>query len=309
MRDADVLGQPAQRGRAGRIGSQPRRDRRPQARDRSRERVGAAGRFAQPEWDARRLALRVLHPHRPPLDALNAIGGVAELEHVAGHALDGEVLVDAADDVVLGLQHHLIVGGVGDRAAGGQRRRPRPAPAPQHMVDGVVMNERAAPAPARGEAVGQHLHDRIEIGARQLPIRPGAAQAFVELPLPANPARRSRRRSAGLARRAAGPGSPGGRVRRGGRCRAGRRIPPDRHGKAETAGPSGCRRPHGRTGRPAAESWRSSAAIRAGRRDPHRRYRCRARARRSRPALSACRSSGAARRRADAPSPCCRDAR
>ena len=43
----------------------------------------------------RRLALRVLDPDRPALDPPDAVGGVAELEDVAGHALDGEVLVDA----------------------------------------------------------------------------------------------------------------------------------------------------------------------------------------------------------------------
>ena len=90
------------------------------------------------------------------LDPLDAIGGVAELEHVARHALDGKILVDGADDVVLGLEQHLIVGGVGDRAAGGQRGRPRAAPAAQDAVDRVAMDQRAAPAVAGGEAVRQH---------------------------------------------------------------------------------------------------------------------------------------------------------
>ena len=76
----------------------------------------------------RRLAVRVLHPHRPALDPQDAIGGVAELEDVALQALDSEVLVDAADDVVLRLQQHLIVGRVGDRAARGERRRAGAAP-------------------------------------------------------------------------------------------------------------------------------------------------------------------------------------
>ena len=41
-------------------------------------------------------AARVLHPHHARLDAPDAPGGVAEQEDVAGHALDGEVLVDRA---------------------------------------------------------------------------------------------------------------------------------------------------------------------------------------------------------------------
>ena len=90
--------------------------------------------------------VRVLDPHRAALDAQDAVGGVAELEDVAGHALDGEVLVDRADDLALRLQQHLVVGVVGDGAARGERGQPRAAPAAQHAVDGVVVDQRAAPA-------------------------------------------------------------------------------------------------------------------------------------------------------------------
>ena len=130
--DADLLAEPAPRRLSGRIGAQPRGDVGAQARHGDGKLVGAAGRFAEPEGNGRRLALRVLDPDGPALDPLDAIGGVAELEDVACHALDGEILVDRADDMVLGLQHHLVVGGVGDRAAGGQRGRARAAPAAQH---------------------------------------------------------------------------------------------------------------------------------------------------------------------------------
>ena len=56
------------------------------------------------------------------------------------------------------------------------------------------------------------------------------------------------------------------------------------------------------------EARRSSAANRAGRRDRRRRCRCRVPATRSRPAPSVRRASAAARRRGDVPWPCCRDA-
>ena len=68
------------------------------------------------------------------------VAAVAELEDVAGQALDREVLVDGADDVVLGLEQHLVVGIVGNGAAGGDRRQARAAPAAQHVVDRVVMD-------------------------------------------------------------------------------------------------------------------------------------------------------------------------
>ena len=79
--------------------------------------------------------MRVLDAHDAALDAHDAIGAVAELEDVAGQAFDGEVLVDRADRLVLGLQHDLVVGGVGNGAAGGQRGQPRAAPAAQHVID------------------------------------------------------------------------------------------------------------------------------------------------------------------------------
>ena len=81
----------------------------------------------------RRTRLRVLDAHDAALDAQDAIGGIAELEDVAGQALDGEVLVHRADDLVLGLEQHLVVGVVGDRAAevsavSRAPRRPRSTP-------------------------------------------------------------------------------------------------------------------------------------------------------------------------------------
>ena len=68
----------------------------------------------------------------------DAIGAVAELENVAGHALDGEILVDGTDRLIFRLEDNLIIGRVGDRAARGQRGQPRPAPSAQQMIDGVV---------------------------------------------------------------------------------------------------------------------------------------------------------------------------
>src|SRR5437870_3072378 len=130
---------------------------------------------AEPERHVGRLTLGVLDPHRAALDAADAIGGVAELEDVAGEALDREILVDRADDLVFRLEQYLVVGIVGDRAARGQRGQPRAAPAAQHAVDRVVMQERAAPAAAGAEAFGQHADDREKILAWEFTVGPGAA--------------------------------------------------------------------------------------------------------------------------------------
>jgi len=74
-------------------------------------------RLAEPEWNARRHALRVLDAHRAALDAQDAIRRVAELEHVAGQALDREILVDRADHLRLRLEDDRVVGRVRNRPA------------------------------------------------------------------------------------------------------------------------------------------------------------------------------------------------
>ena len=87
--------------------------------------------------------MRILDAHAARLDAPDPVRRVAELEDVAGEALDREVLVDRADELVRGLQHDVVVGVVGNRAAGGERREPRAAPAAQHAVDRVAVDVRA----------------------------------------------------------------------------------------------------------------------------------------------------------------------
>ncbi len=155
----------------------------PQARDGCGKLVAAPRRLAQPERDRRRLAVRVLDPDDAAADPEDAIGGVAELEDVAGHALDREVLVDRADQLIFRFQDHLVVGGVRNRAARGQRGQPRAAPAAQHVVDRVVMDQGTPPAAARAEARGQHDHDCGEVLARQVSVGPGAAHQHVEVVL------------------------------------------------------------------------------------------------------------------------------
>ena len=71
--------------------------------------------------------MRVLDADAALLDAQDAVGDVAELEHVPLQALDREVLVDRADELRLRLEDHLVVGRVGNRAAGGERGQARAA--------------------------------------------------------------------------------------------------------------------------------------------------------------------------------------
>ncbi len=67
----------------------------------------------------------------PAADLQDAPRRVAELEDVARHALDGEVLVERADERVVRLEDDAVVGDLRDRAARGQREQPRAAAAAQ----------------------------------------------------------------------------------------------------------------------------------------------------------------------------------
>ena len=100
-----------------------------------RELVGARRRLAEPERDARRLALGVRDPHHAGLDAQDAPRDVAELEDVARHALDGEVFVHGTDRRSFGLEHDLVVEVVRDRAAVGDRGEARASPRTNLPVD------------------------------------------------------------------------------------------------------------------------------------------------------------------------------
>ena len=70
-------------------------------------------------------------------------------------------------------------------------------------MHGVAMQVAGALPAAGGEAFGQHAHDRVEILARQLRVRPGAPHPVVQLVLVPFRARRLRPRSAARARPAA----------------------------------------------------------------------------------------------------------
>jgi hypothetical protein len=253
-------------------------------------------------------AVRVLDADAAGLDAQDAVARVAELEDVAGDALDREVLVDGADVGALRLEDDGVVAALGDRPARGERGQPRALPLAQDVVDDVAVDVARARAVARREAVGEHAHDGVEVGARELRVRPGAAHereqsSSFHSRLAVSATICWARTSSGAGTMRSASSSP----RRTASSSAAHSTSSSRDcgkrrafGTPPTAWPSG-RRAAGRS--------RSSAASRAGR--PGRRRRCRGRARatRSRPAPSVRRASGAARRRAALPWRGCRGAR
>ena len=154
-----------------------------QTHDRGRQLRRARRCLAQPEGNCRRLPLRVLDAHASALDAQDAIRAVAQLEDVARQALDRKVLVQRADESAGRLEHHLVIGVVRNRSTTGDRGESRAAPRAQAVIDRVPMQVGAAAAASRAEALGEHAHDVVELGARESAIRPGAANQFVELVL------------------------------------------------------------------------------------------------------------------------------
>src|SRR6185503_7457989 len=119
--------------------------------DGARKLTAAARSLTEPERNRGRLAVRVRDVNLALLDFLNAIARVAELEHVAGQALECEVLVQSADGQLARQQHDLVVELIRDRAAVRDGRQRGAAPAAQHVVDAVEMQVRAAPAAVRRE--------------------------------------------------------------------------------------------------------------------------------------------------------------
>ncbi len=149
--------------------------------DRARQLVAAARRFAKPERNRRRLAVRVRDVDLALLDFLNAIARVAELEHVAGQALEREVLVQRADRQLARQQHDLVVELIGNRAAVRDGRQRGAAPAAQHVVDAVEVQVRAAPPAVRREAVGDHARDSDEVVEREILVARGVRETLVQI--------------------------------------------------------------------------------------------------------------------------------
>ena len=81
-----------------------------------------------------------------------------------------------------GLEDHAVVADVGDRAARGDGRQAGATPAAQPPVHAVVVDVGAAPAPLRGESLGQHLDDVVELWACEVAVGPSRTRQ-VEQPV------------------------------------------------------------------------------------------------------------------------------
>jgi hypothetical protein len=109
---------------------------------------GSCRRFAQPEGDRRRGAMRVLNADFSRLHPPDLPGFVPEKENVAGHALHGKVLIHLANGRPIGLLDHVVIRCVWDRSPAGDGRQPRAPPASDAAMHAVVVEvSGASPAP------------------------------------------------------------------------------------------------------------------------------------------------------------------
>ena len=121
----------------------------------ARELIGAPRRFAIPERNGWRRAVRILHANAARFHAPDAPGRGAQQEDVARQALDGEIFVQRSDRRAFGFGDHQIVGGLRNGSAGSDGRQPRAAPPAHPAVDLIAMQERSAAAALRGDAVAK----------------------------------------------------------------------------------------------------------------------------------------------------------
>ena len=125
--------------------------------------------------------MRVDDAHRSGGDAGDLPRGVTQLEDVAREALDGEVLVERADECFLGFSHDAIVRNFGNRPSRRDGHHTRPTSGVQHAMHLVPVDERRPAAAPRGETLGQHRHYGIELAAFERPVRPCAADEIEQL--------------------------------------------------------------------------------------------------------------------------------
>src|SRR5690606_41750801 len=109
----------------------------------------------------------VLDSYDASLDADDAIRGIAELEDIAREAFDREVFVDGAHQMSFRLEHHLIVRGIGNRAARRDCGQTSALAAADLAVYRIVIDERAASPAPRRKPFGEHAHGLIECFPRE----------------------------------------------------------------------------------------------------------------------------------------------
>ena len=96
---------------------------------------------------------------------------VAQQKDVTRLTLGPEILIDRADHGVILLRHDADREDFGDRSRITNRGDPRAGASPQPAADLIVMQIDAAPSGRVRDPLTEHLHDAVEVRARQIAIR------------------------------------------------------------------------------------------------------------------------------------------
>ena len=125
--------------------------------DMARELLGARRRFAAPEGNAGRRAVRILHQHAAELASTRRIRHDVLPSSMMSPvvAFHREVFVERADHDAFRLRHHGEQRSVGNRAAAGDGGEPAAAARAQFPVHAVAMQVRAVASAPGGDAFGQ----------------------------------------------------------------------------------------------------------------------------------------------------------
>ena len=145
-----------------------------------------ARRLAKPKRNGGRGTARVGHVHLPAADVQDLPRCIAQQEHIAPHALDGEVFVQRADHGFVRFRDHSIRADVGNRAGIGDRRQARPFASLDPLADVVVVEIDASTAGLACDAFRQVLDRAIKIGAGQTAIgigSPDEREQIVDVPV------------------------------------------------------------------------------------------------------------------------------
>lgn len=147
----------------------------PQLRHCRRELRCAGGSFAEPKRDRRRGALGVGDSYSAGLHAADSPRAVPEEEDVPGQTFHGEVLVHSSHENSRWILDDVVIRRVRNRTAAGDGCEAGPAPWPKSAVHAIVVEQGRPAAPPGRDPFGEHIEDRVEIGARESAIGMGAA--------------------------------------------------------------------------------------------------------------------------------------
>ncbi len=115
------------------------------------------------------------------MHAANAPGRISEEENIAAQTFDGEVFVHGADHGAFRLGDDGVERVIRNRAAAGDGGEAAAAASAEAMIDLIAMQVGAVAPAARGDAIGKHRDDFVEIVALEIAIRKRAAHEREEI--------------------------------------------------------------------------------------------------------------------------------